>query len=486
MSEYKKRNTESSKLRERLDYPVIDGDGHIIESRFVFPDFLKQVGGPELVKRFEKSVRNARPEGAKSLFWGGHTGTHTIDRVTCMLPRLYAQRLDEAGVDFATLYPTYGFRCQVMPDDEVRQAACRALNIMYADMFKDVRHRMTPAAVIPMHTPEEAVAELEFAVKELGMKAMMSANEVLRPDPDVAAEAPQYAEATRRYTPLALDSPYDYDPFWAKCVELGVAPAGHSINYSCTHASPTNYVYNRIGVFATFAHACARALFLGGVTKRFPGLNVGFLEGGVWWAVSLYNDLVEFFEKRNVDSLLDHHDPAKFDVELARTLYRDFGNEYLTEARYLENVSAFTSDGRKKPGVDPDFIDDWKALDVKSSEEIRDLFIDSFYFGCEADDAMNYTAFNAKANKFGAKLKAMFSSDLGHWDVVDFGDVLEEAHEQAEKGLMTEEDFRDFVFVNPARFTTRMNPDYFKGTVVEDAVAKLMAGDRKASASAAE
>ena len=168
--------------------------------------------------------------------------------------------------------------------------------------------------------------------------------------------------------------------------------------------------------------------------------------------------------------ILDHHDPAKYDIELTQSLYRDFGNEYLTEARFLENVSGFTNDGRKEPGVDPDFIDDWKALDAHSCEDIRDLFIDNFYFGCEADDAMNYTAFNAKANKFGAKLKAMFSSDLGHWDVVDFGDVLDEAYEQTEKGLMTDEDFRDFVFVNPARFVTRMNPNYCKGTVVEDAV----------------
>jgi hypothetical protein len=57
--------------------------------------------------------------------------------------------------------------------------------------------------------------------------------------------------------------------------------------------------------------------------------------------------------------------------------------------------------------------------------------------------------------------------------VVDFGDVLAEAHEQAEKGLMTEEDFRDFVFTNPATFASRLNPEFFKGTVVEDAVAKM-------------
>ena len=134
-------------------------------------------------------------------------------------------------------------------------------------------------------------------------------------------------------------------------------------------------------------------------------------------------------------------------------------------SRYLEFGTS--------PGIDPDFIDDWRALDAKCAEDIRDLFVDNFYFGCEADDALNYTAFNAKANKFGVKLKAMFSSDLGHWDVVDFGDVLAEAHEQAEKGLMTEDDFRDFVFTNPVTFATRLNPDYFKGTVVEGAVAKI-------------
>ncbi len=38
--------------------------------------------------------------------------------------------------------------------------------------------------------------------------------------------APELADYARHWTPLALDSPYDYDPFWAKCVELKVAPAG--------------------------------------------------------------------------------------------------------------------------------------------------------------------------------------------------------------------------------------------------------------------
>jgi predicted TIM-barrel fold metal-dependent hydrolase len=473
MNAYVSQATASSKLRESLDHPVIDSDAHICETEFVVADFLKQVGGGDLAKRFYKASCTKRSGDPKSLFWNAHSGAHTIDRVTAMLPRLYALRLEEAGIDFATIYASYGFRCQVMQDDELRQASCRALNMMYAEIFKEVSDRMTPAAVIPMNTPEEAIAELEFAVNELGMKAAMTCNEVVRPDPEIAKAAPHYADATRCYSPLALDSPYDYDPFWAKCVELKVAPAGHSINYSGTHASRKNYVYNRIGVFATFGHAAARAMFLGGVTKKFPELNIGFLEGGAWWAVALYNDLVEFFEKRNVDSLLERHDPAKFDDETAEKLFREYGDKYLTSERFMANKDSKIRSGWIERDSSLDFIDDWSALGAKSAEDIRDLFVDSFYFGCEADDAMNYTAFNAKANKFGVKLKAMFSSDLGHWDVVDFGEILVKAHEQLEKGLMTEGDFRDFVFTNPATFATRLNPDFFKGTVVEDAVAKI-------------
>jgi hypothetical protein len=51
-------------------------------------------------------------------------------------------------------------------------------------------------------------------------------------------------------------------------------------------------------------------------------------------------------------------------------------------------------------------------------------------------------------------------------------EVLEEAHELLDDGLITEDDFRQFVFINAASLHTALNPDFFKGTVVEDAVAK--------------
>jgi len=150
------RRSVSAAIREKLDHPVIDADGHIIESRFVLPDFLKQVGGASLVNRFEKEMAEPRGNSPKQNFWPAHSAKGTLDRVTCMLPKLYAQRLREAGVDFATLYPTFGFRVFRTSDPELRRGLARALNMMYADMFRDVRHYMTPAAVIPMHTPSEA------------------------------------------------------------------------------------------------------------------------------------------------------------------------------------------------------------------------------------------------------------------------------------------------------------------------------------------
>ena len=52
----------------------------------------------------------------------------------------------------------------------------------------------------------------------------------------------------------------------------------------------------------------------------------------------------------------------------------------------------------------------------------------------------------------------------------DFREVIPEAFEMVEKGFVTEQDFREFTFTNAARLHTG-NPGFFKGTVIEQAVA---------------
>ena len=66
------------------------------------------------------------------------------------------------------------------------------------------------------------------------------------------------------------------------------------------------------------------------------------------------------------------------------------------------------------------------------------------------------------------------SSDIGYWVVTDMNEVVEEAHELVDDGLITEQDFRDYTFTNAARLYAGMNPDFFKGTVCEATVAKLL------------
>ena len=78
------------------------------------------------------------------------------------------------------------------------------------------------------------------------------------------------------------------------------------------------------------------------------------------------------------------------------------------------------------------------------------------------------------ADRFPAKLYALYGSDVGHWDVPDMGDAAHEAYELVEQGLLSETDFRAMVFTNAVKFWTSTNPNFFQGTVVEDKVRQLL------------
>src|SRR5581483_7127345 len=204
--------------------------------------------------------------------------------------------------------------------DEERQVYIRAFNLCQADLFRDYADRMTAAAVIPMHTPEEAIAELEYVVNTLGTKAIMIATYVRRPVKALLASHPQLAYQAGTLDTYGLDSDYDYDPFWAKCVELKVVPCTHSTGMGWgSRRSYTNFMHNHIGHFAAASEALCRNLVLGGVTRRFPKLKVGFLECGVAWAVSLYADTIAHWEKRN-PAMMPQFNPANVDLDLLMRL----------------------------------------------------------------------------------------------------------------------------------------------------------------------
>jgi predicted TIM-barrel fold metal-dependent hydrolase len=468
----------SASIHDRLTHPVIDIDGHVAEYFPALAPYLEQEGlslehpalarllppylGPDHDWHAMTAEERARARVARGPWWSS-PARNTLDLATALFPGLLYERLDELGLDFSVVYPSLGLVFLHTWEDDARRGACRALNRCNAETFAPFADRLAPVAAIPMHTPDEAVAELEYAVNVLGFKSVLCAGYVQRPIEAAAESRPELARWATWLDQFGIDSAYDYDPVWAAAQQLGVSIAFHSgfIGLS-PRRSISSYMYNHIGSLAEGQHSLAKSLFLGGVTRRFPHMNFAFLEGGVSWAAALYSDLIGHWEKRNLAALRSHLDPALIDRDLM-----------------AQHVQRFAADatGRplRRPKESPDMLDEWAACGIEQAEDIKRLFVDPFYFGCEADDPLTSTAFNESVNPFGARLHAMMGSDIAHWDVPDMTEVLEEAWEMVDHGWISPADFREFTFVNPVRFYTGTNPDYFTGTVVHDAVARFLA-----------
>jgi predicted TIM-barrel fold metal-dependent hydrolase len=462
-------------IRSELDHPIIDSDGHHVEFYPAFLPHLRKVGVEEDVRelvvnevfgpdsagwtklspgeRFEK--RAARPSYADF-------APKPIDRATTMLPQLMYERLDEIGLDFAVVYPSLGNFLTVIRQEKTRRAACHAFNEYYMSLFRGFEDRMAIPAVIPMHTPEEAIEELDHAAS-LGFKLGL---------------IPSYA---RRYTdegpfPLwfdayGLDSLYDYDPVWARCDELGMPISAHASGYGVgwlARQSVTNFSFSHMGHFGAAGELLCRSLLMGGVTRRFPRLRFAFLEGGVAWGAMLYSASISHWEKRNAAALRMHEFSASDRAEFASFLQRYRGE-------ILERAGTGSLDEWIWPGAGEGAADDdeWGAVGVQSKEDFRPRFVAPFFFGAEADDPTTVSAFSV-SNPLHARLNVLFSSDIGHFDVPDMLDVLPEAHEGVDEGWMTPEDFRDFTFTSAARFLTDMNPQFFAGTRIAGAVDEML------------
>jgi predicted TIM-barrel fold metal-dependent hydrolase len=469
----------ATEIHDELKHPVIDGDGHWMEPIPIFLEYLREVGGPGSVdqmralwRRNQAWYRATWPERQhkrlrRTIWWG--VTSNTLDKATALLPALLNERLPELGIDFALIYPSFGLTLNGIAQDDLHRAAVRAYNMMTADMFAPFAARFAPVAIMPARTPDDAIEELEYAVRQLGFKAIMLRGNQERPIPSAAEGINDPQKAAWYCDTIALDSPYDYDPFWQRCVDLGVAVTQHSGSGRWSdRASISNFTYNHVGHFAESNHAFARGVFLGGVVRRYPSLNFGFMEGGVSWACQMCADLIEHWEKRRRAGL---QYPSATSVAEMHQLIDRYGDQRLkaNADAIMNSLDAFRPECSLEELGRPEHVsDDFEAAGINSKEDVRAVFSGNFYFGCEADDRATMWAFDPR---MGVRLRPVFSSDFTHFDVPDFREVIPEAFEMVEKGFVTEQDFREFTFTNAARLHTRNNPDFFKGTVVEQAVA---------------
>ena len=463
-----------AQIRARLDHPVIDGDGHIVESLPLLLDYIRRVAGGDVADRFGAAspafaarrspllaspAHGANPAlGVPMAPWWA-LPTNARDRATGFLPALMYERLDEIGIDYAILYSSVALGCLNHSDAGIRTGAARGINTYLAELTHAYQDRMTAAAVIPTHTPDEALAELDHAVTTLGFKAVMLNNLVGRPA--AAAGGQGWIDL------LALDSAHDYDPVWARCGELGVAVTVHSASQMWgLRTSSSRYMFNHIGNFAAASDAFAKALFFGGVLARFPQLRFAFLEGGVAWGTQLLCDLVDRWHKRG-GANIERLNPGNLDLTSWNELLDQYGGDAFADAG-VRSAMAAQSDNP------PAEIDDFRDSGVTGPADIVSCF-DRFFFGCEADDAMISWAFADRVNPMGARLHPMFGSDIGHWDVSDIAGVLPEAYELLEDELLAPAEFRSFTCDNAVLLHGGMNPRFFDGTPVQAYARQLLA-----------
>src|SRR5262249_53785852 len=163
-------------------------------------------------------------------------------------------------------------------------------------------------------------------------------------------------------------------------------------------------------------------------------------------------------------------DPKRIDREQFSALYHRYGGKLLRDLPAGGEATVFLARDE-----DPAYVDDFFRCGIERKQDIRDLFVPPFYFGCEADDPITSSAFDTKRNPFKARLNVVFGSDIGHFDVPDMTEVLPEAYEMVEEEMISEDEFKEFVFANAVRLWTAVNPDFFTGTAVESEANRVLA-----------
>jgi predicted TIM-barrel fold metal-dependent hydrolase len=470
----------SSEIRAALSHPVIDADGHVLEYLPAVQPYLREALGSADFERYRsrssplQRIMEADPEARLATrtpqsAWWGTPARNTRDLATAAAPGLMYERMDEMGLDFAVLYPTKGFGIAGIGDPHMRAGVCRGFNEFYAATYGPFADRLTPAGVIPMHTPTEAMEELVHCA-ELGLKVVAFPEGVVReiPEPITEGGSPFLLPGQRHwFDSFGLDSAHDYDPVWAKARELGFAVTFHGglgDMFTGSFTSVSNYSFNHVGSFAQRMHTLVKSLFMGGATCRVPDQGFAVLECGVGWAAILLNDLLDHWEKRRPRGL-EALDPASIDwAELERLMTRHAPDLLATSTDVAAGLRTIPG-----LGVPPSEHDEWRHVGADTEDELIDRFAPSFYFGCEADDRTIAYAFSP-ANARGFQLKPIFSSDIGHWDVSDAASVVEEAYELVEDEILTEDQFAGFVCHNPAQLFLDQNPSFFDGTPAEGRV----------------
>lgn len=194
-------------------------------------------------------------------FGGEETNAYNAQHFSAILPKLTdpEQRLadmDRMGVDVQALSvapPQYYY----WTDSALGRRLARMQNEHVAEMVAGHPDRFVGLATVPLQDVAAAVAELRFAVRELGLRGV---------------------EICTNVNGLDLDGP-GFRPFFAAVAELGVLVLVHPHGFTHGVRLTEYYLTNVIGNPLDSTIAITRIIH-GGVLEQFPDLKLCVVHGG--------------------------------------------------------------------------------------------------------------------------------------------------------------------------------------------------------------
>lgn len=240
----------------RFGLSVVDGDGHVVETRRVLEAHGWSGQATDLIDMLLSWEDRAA--------WGRSVRPEVTDGAFEPDARLTDMEME--GVDVAVNYPTPLLGVSDIPDPASSAAACRAYNDWFATTYHSAApERLFAMALVPLGDPEAAAAEARRAVVELGAVGVM-----VQP----------YAGERHLCDP-------ELEELWAVAEGLGVPVGIHGSRHTCGPHLRSDSFRNQARFYALshpFQQQVAMGdLVLGGVLERHPRLKVVFLESGVGW-----------------------------------------------------------------------------------------------------------------------------------------------------------------------------------------------------------
>ena len=347
-------------------FRIIDSDMHIMEPPDLWQRYTDkkyrdyaQVG---VLSANVRDLRTVHPDGTP---WGTTTGVrstnpnqaggHNYERNQKLYEshaargwstEVQLEAMDVEGLDVAVLFPTRGLHTLAEPfmDPPFAAAIARAYNDWMYDFCAPAPDRLIGAAMVSPFDVDDAVAEVERAVKELGFRAVfMRSNQM---------------------TDTPWHDPY-YDPLWSALEEYDIPIGFHESSSSGAkqvgqHFEP-NFMLRRV-----FAQPVEQMMALasfcgGGVLERHPRLRAAFLEANCSWAPWLLWRLdegyereadvfvpelrmapTEYFKRQCWISIEPDEEPAKYAIDWVGSDKMVFSTDYPHgDSKYPDAVSSF-------------------------------------------------------------------------------------------------------------------------------------------------